>query len=500
MFSLLNLLSKFKKISVHYCIIISLTLLSSLPSGAMDTLSGSTDASSESKEEDYFELVKESEDELLSRGYKIFYENKNSQSNQKLASFYKRDTDIINVTGYSAIKRICLLEKVIKFSLSNSPKWQNDIKIKLLLWTPNEYIYTLCLNPKSGKQKGNGVIWGVKEYSETESNGETYQEIYQYLKIQAKRIKESLITQKKSGEPIKFRYDQKNERYVNGFNLLLDFEVARRRIGGDPFYKTPLLLCIYYLLDNLDNNEILDKCLRGGNYLFFGTEREDFIRKLLPGIRDRYNLRDSESIKTFLITNFSSCRPQTTTTMPSPVQASNVSSDSDADRSKSEGASSDTDSGSGESVDSDLGRSESENESNNTGSETDGSSSEGEKKYAQGKRSTKSKVVILEEEDSSSNRGKKNRKKQESKSSTDDGEEEVEESETTEGSSSDGKEKTVREKRGTKPSNARASKPNISEDNLKIKNNLLQEIEKIKRLEEENQKRNTTAKENKKGK
>ncbi|MBW8308074.1 MAG: hypothetical protein K0M45_00270 [Candidatus Paracaedibacteraceae bacterium] len=398
MFLLLQLISKLKKISIHYCVLISFTAISSLSTWAMDTPSGSPDASSGSEGElinvDFnptFNFVKDIEDKLLSECYNELFQDSTTQLNKRLEPLYSVPTHeldqflveltvIISVENLSAIERICLLEKIIRY-VQESEKTISSLNLSI----EEKYEYELELS-YSPKQPGNGELKNIikdigfsyKYFLETvKKNVEKKQTI--------EKLKKNLIKQKKSGKLLGIN-SQEMERYYSGFNLVLDYEVARRRIDGDIYHKAPLLLCIYYLLDNLHDDDILEKCLSGTNYLFMGDDREDSIDDILSNTLNKYELRgddwrpDSKSIRKFLLDKFASDKLKEMLEREQQEAISELSIDD------------------GEEEEEEL-------------------PSRGEKKPVQGKKSTKLKVVTLVEEGPSSDKGKVNRKKPENKSS-----------------------------------------------------------------------------------
>jgi hypothetical protein len=88
----------------------------------------------------------------------------------------------------------------------------------------------------SRKQPGNGELYGLID----ENRGEKYDNIIEvlegYLPGKREKFVEYLTNQKKDGKPISINHEYL-ERFLNGFNLLLDYEVARRLVPSEGPYE-----------------------------------------------------------------------------------------------------------------------------------------------------------------------------------------------------------------------------------------------------------------------
>lgn len=126
-------------------------------------------------------------------------------------------------------------------------------------------------------QPGSGRLYGL--FLGNPHTAEKYEKVIEPLtslkKEALQKVGKSLLDQKKSGAPItKFKNPSTNH-FLNGFNLLLDYEVARRLPTGteeyEDQYKTlPLLPQIKYLLENFDNTEYLKE-------FFLGKKQKGFV-------------------------------------------------------------------------------------------------------------------------------------------------------------------------------------------------------------------------------
>jgi len=85
-------------------------------------------------------------------------------------------------------------------------------------------------------------------------------------------------------------------RFLNGFNLLLDFEVARRLRRTDCYKDLPIITSISYLLHNFNDLKVVKDCF---DKLFSGKEREKFIKSdIIPNqnITTQRQIRDDLKI------------------------------------------------------------------------------------------------------------------------------------------------------------------------------------------------------------
>ena len=208
--------------------------------------------------------------------------------------------------GLSARARIALLRKIIdykvnkKTDLKSNEKWdygKRSFKIwKNNTWTQsNSYFsyideiptsfsigdYEYVLEQEStNNNPGGGRLFGLKDQNKADSYADIGKFLQLYKGDLVNFFNRKLIEQKKDGLPIDFtladiqglpgNYRADNavndlKRFLNGLNLLYDFEVARRLVKDDGFlqyttngneYALPIILGLSYLFNasNLVNS------------------------------------------------------------------------------------------------------------------------------------------------------------------------------------------------------------------------------------------------------
>ena len=111
----------------------------------------------------------------------------------------------------------------------------------------------------------------------------------------------NIINQKRNGTPIllkeKNKEDKENvqkiNRFLNGLNLLLDFEVARRIADHrDVYSDLPVVSCIAYLLENFEKPAVMKDCF---DKLFSGEARKNFIKEDI--IDNQKNIKNKRQIR-----------------------------------------------------------------------------------------------------------------------------------------------------------------------------------------------------------
>jgi len=189
----------------------------------------------------------------------------------------------LDITGLSARARIYLLNSIINFKINFLPQHKctnyeqfqnlvssNDFWKKIKKPGVAEFIDKIPTRFKIGDfvyklemgstfhQKGSGRLYGLLSESSAEKYDQIYTQIKKY-KDNLPKYSEILLQQKKDGVPI-YRYNKKKEiidersRFLNGLNLLLDYEVARRLVDGDPHQDLPVITYINFIITHLDSH------------------------------------------------------------------------------------------------------------------------------------------------------------------------------------------------------------------------------------------------------
>ncbi|MBU0745132.1 MAG: hypothetical protein KKE11_07235 [Gammaproteobacteria bacterium] len=209
----------------------------------------------------------------------------------------KPSKSIIDLSGLSSRSRIYILTEVLKYKISflkeyyeinrykNGINWCNKttsgrvIKITTLddfrdkfvisnkyfikskgncLFDDNypttfkigEFRYELESKP-SYNQIGNGLLSGIT------GNGAKWEDLFKVMKGYGDQSQcfDKLSQQRRDGQPIVAELRDKS-KFLNGLNLLLDFEVARHLAQLDPFTVIPVVCFLPYIV-NIDNFESL---------------------------------------------------------------------------------------------------------------------------------------------------------------------------------------------------------------------------------------------------
>ena len=118
-----------------------------------------------------------------------------------------------------------------------------------------KYKYILTLMP-TDNQRGNGFL----TVGEKRTEKDKYTDIWKELNVgegkHLSKFSDVLSKQKRDGKVIEVREEggkvkEELSKLLNGLNLLLDFEVARRLIEGDKFHDFPVITYIPYIIKNL---------------------------------------------------------------------------------------------------------------------------------------------------------------------------------------------------------------------------------------------------------
>lgn len=210
--------------------------------------------------------------------------------------------------GFSARARIVLLRKILtykliqKIDLKTNEKWnygERTFKIqdkKTKKWSNSKPYYSykdlipttfsighykyVLEQESTNNNPGGGRLFGLKDQNKADSYADIGKFLQLYKGDLVNFFNRKLIEQKKDGLPIDFtladiqglpaNYREDNavndlKRFLNGLNLLYDFEVARRLVKDDGFlqyttngneYALPIILGLSYLFNasNLVNS------------------------------------------------------------------------------------------------------------------------------------------------------------------------------------------------------------------------------------------------------
>jgi len=216
---------------------------------------------------------------------------------------------VFNIT---LLKNIC--EILVGLEQSQQPgigKYLEKLKLTIPIGSNK---YTLYYNGTKS-QPGNSCIWGIigeQGISETHAN---YYEIFEALskKPGLPTISNMLQKMRNGGGHIttyavvsvKFdgRFMKHNlsiSQFLNGFNLLLDFEIARRLVNGDKYGELPIVSCVNFLLNNFTLNNLKHYLtLSQGNSVFSGNQREEFINNTIVPLVIASNSGGGVKVKKF---------------------------------------------------------------------------------------------------------------------------------------------------------------------------------------------------------
>jgi len=195
-------------------------------------------------------------------------------------AFASKKPYTFDITACSSRSVIYLLSEVINFKLrffGNTDFWTINPDARCNGVSYEEYVdnyptifkigpHEYKLQSAHTKSKpGGGRIYGLKQSSIPEK----YPAVLLWLKTHKTDLNwygEVLRARQKKGTVVQLEQDKQDykedNQFLNGFSLLLSFEVARRLVGGDTFQSLPILLTIPYLLENFDNLDIMDDCFR----------------------------------------------------------------------------------------------------------------------------------------------------------------------------------------------------------------------------------------------
>jgi hypothetical protein len=296
------------------------------------------------------ELESEDEDDLLTDdAVKIIY-SKQCKISQKFLDFSHKRKNIpldvhlkiidfakdyisrpprgfveIDISGLSSRSRIYLLSSIIDFKNITLPKIEsrnfrsvdyNDsywvksqrttipesidkFPVKLRIGT---YEYEFQLGATE-HQKGAGRIFGLYEAKKADTYKTIYEKTIQNLSDKkSRRFGRALLAQKKSGSPIT-TFDESENKFLNGLNLLLDYEVARR-LHRDDFLSQdiPIIFYIDSVITNLKINfkkflvgDEENKAGKIKNKSLVKGSKKVRLEKLMHAIRD-LSLEDEDII------------------------------------------------------------------------------------------------------------------------------------------------------------------------------------------------------------
>lgn len=243
---------------------------------------------------------------------KVIYPSSVKEKIENLLNSFKKECDkqkpyTLDITGLSSRTRIYLLTQVIHHKLAGLPeefknrglKWQDFLNAcketnntNNNVWKgqkfPNgdhwELVNKIPVYFKIGNfsykftngvnfgQRGSGRLHGLISKDSAETYSKICEKLETYDEQKRENFSEILLRQKKDGLSISNQIEEDN-RFLNGFNLLLDYEVARRLIEGDPYQKFPVVTYMNIIIKNLHDisfikSLFLDKTLGKWNFSF----------------------------------------------------------------------------------------------------------------------------------------------------------------------------------------------------------------------------------------
>jgi len=204
--------------------------------------------------------------------------------------YERREISYLNITNYSSRMRIYLLNKIITHKLLS--RYKNTYFEKKIVeksgWRPfseysdiyptsfiiGDFVYMLKIF-STNRQPGSGRLYGLT----SESYADTYNSIHR--KISGLKnlsvCKQLLLDQKNTGIPIVIPNDVGLSRFLNGYGLILDYEVARRLVTDDCYMDIPLIYFTELVVQNLSDDSYL-------NSLFISPERISETENLIPNL------------------------------------------------------------------------------------------------------------------------------------------------------------------------------------------------------------------------
>lgn len=234
----------------------------------------------------------------------------NAFDQQQLHTIHWRKLSIREINNvkntYDFVKRSAVFKSMIGEPYGNTYEVYDLLPTVFQIGT---FQYTLRLGACKN-QRGSGKISGFfndeksGSYEEIISRLNGIRKVYGKYRVEGgslctKTIRDTfpghLLQQKKDGQPICIGQDYRHvEQFLNGFNFLLDYEVARRLVDdprhdhADPFYTMPVVFGVKKLIQSFSN-------IKEFNALFLMKPSGDFYQFLL-----QKNLVDPKLTFTFL--------------------------------------------------------------------------------------------------------------------------------------------------------------------------------------------------------
>jgi hypothetical protein len=186
----------------------------------------------------------------------------------------RKKPSIINLTRLSSRSRIYLLRSLIQYKTANLPHeyeecspildhnaadfrsievrsngwWKKSSRHRENTYFEDElpttlkighFTYTITLRP-TFRQKGNVLGRSLPYYANIDS-------------ALVQKHSSQLLQQKKEGRPRSIEGTKQEKHLLNGVNLLLDLEVARRLVDRDPYKDLPVITFIPHLVAHYEN-------------------------------------------------------------------------------------------------------------------------------------------------------------------------------------------------------------------------------------------------------
>jgi len=163
----------------------------------------------------------------------------------------KSEVDVEGLSEYELIYLMCSITEFKLKHLNNDYFWKNPYTLNYF----DNFITSLKIGNFSylwesrptDKQPGNGILYGMTE----KLKALRHWEIQQAFNNNKELAENSMLLwkQKRDGKAIDTG-DEEVNRFLNGHNLLLALEVARRRIKGDHYKDLPIISWVNSVINN----------------------------------------------------------------------------------------------------------------------------------------------------------------------------------------------------------------------------------------------------------
>lgn len=202
----------------------------------------------------------------------------------------------LDITGLSARSRIYLLTSIINFKIDYLPQHNyrnyqqfenlnshNDFWIKRSGTKFAEFVDKIPTTFKIGgfsyklqqgatfNQKGSGRLHGLTAENIPDKYDGICEKLKPYSETRLKEFSILLLNQKKDGNSIDVKIPSDN-RFLNGLNLLFDYEVARRLAKDDKFGDFPIINYIGFVVENLHNTKLFSNLTENKDHSLFQEE------------------------------------------------------------------------------------------------------------------------------------------------------------------------------------------------------------------------------------